>query len=223
MTPDTESPDRQTMAVDVACVGFGPATAGFLTRLSRRLADPALPPLESAAAPGMPLQVLCYERADDVGFGVSGVVTRARAIRAAFPDLDPAQIPMATRVADEKVLYLLDPLGASRRSVTLRAADRTLRAFHRVDGDAFALPWTPGFLHKSDGFVFSLGQLMQWMAGAGDGHRDRADLAGDPGGLRARRRGGQGGARGAPARPGRGPPGPARGELPAGHGRARRR
>jgi electron-transferring-flavoprotein dehydrogenase len=165
MISATENPDRQAMAVDVACVGFGPATAGFLTRLSRRLADPALPPLESAAAPGMPLQVVCYERADDVGFGVSGVVTRARAIRAAFPDLDPAQIPMATRVAEEQVLYLLDPLGASRRSVALRAADRTLRAFHRVDDAAFALPWTPGFLHKADGFVFSLGQLMQWMAG----------------------------------------------------------
>ena len=31
----------------------------------------------------MPPQVICYERADDIGFGVSGVVTRARGIRAA--------------------------------------------------------------------------------------------------------------------------------------------
>ena len=39
--------------------------------------------------PGMPPQVLCYERADDLGFGVSGVVTRGRGIRATLPDLDP--------------------------------------------------------------------------------------------------------------------------------------
>jgi electron-transferring-flavoprotein dehydrogenase len=152
------------MDVDIACVGFGPATAGFLTTLSRRLADASKPTLESAASPGMPLQVLCYERADDVGFGVSGVVTRARAIRATFPDLDPSQIPMAAPVKDEKVLYLLDPVGASRRSVMLRAADRTLRAFHRIEEHSFELPWTPGFLHKGDGLIFSIGQLLQWMA-----------------------------------------------------------
>ncbi|HET6411631.1 MAG TPA: 4Fe-4S binding protein [Anaeromyxobacter sp.] len=158
-------PSRQSLDVDIACVGFGPATAGFLTTLSRRLADASRPPLPSLASPGLPLQVVCYERADDAGFGVSGVVTRARAIRAAFPDLDPAQIPMAAPVREEKVLYLVDPVGASRRSVTLRAADRTLRAFHGVDHDSFELPWTPEFLHKTEGIVFSIGQLMQWMAG----------------------------------------------------------
>src|SRR5512139_1165859 len=110
--------ERQSMAVDIACVGFGPAMAGFLTTLSRRLGAADRPPLESAAAPGLPLQVVCYERADDLGFGVSGVVTRARGLRGAFPGLDLAQIPMAARVKDEKVLYLLDPVGASRRSRT---------------------------------------------------------------------------------------------------------
>ena len=69
----------------------------------------------------MPLQVLCYERADDIAAGVSGVVTRGRAIRASFPELDPSEIPMAVAVKQEKVLYLLDPIGASRRSRTLRA------------------------------------------------------------------------------------------------------
>src|SRR5512138_3682829 len=160
--------ERQSLAVDVACVGFGPATAGFLTTLSRRLARTDLPALESAASPGMPLQVVCYERADDVAFGVSGVVTRARGIRAAFPDLDASQIPMAARVADEKVLYLLDPVGASRRSAALRAADAAIRAARfalPVEDDALALPYTPAFLHKKDGFIFSMGQLMQWTAG----------------------------------------------------------
>ena len=32
--------DRQTLDVDIACVGFGPATAGFLATLSRHLVNP---------------------------------------------------------------------------------------------------------------------------------------------------------------------------------------
>ena len=156
------------MAVDIACVGFGPAMAGFLTTLSRRLAAADRPPLESAASPGMPLQVVCYERADDPGFGVSGVVTRGRGLRAAFPDLDPAQIPMAARVREEKVLYLLDPIGASRRSAALRTAEAALRAARfafKYAEHAVELPYVPAYLHKTDGFIFSMGQLMQWMSG----------------------------------------------------------
>ena len=164
-TPDApETPARQSMDVDIACVGFGPAMAGFLTMLSRRLADPDKPPLESAASPGMPLQVVCYERADDPGFGVSGVVSRARGIRSVFPDLDPTLIPMATKVSKEKVLYLLDPIGASRRSRALRAADASIRALMPLEAEAVELPWTPEFLHKQDGFIFSIGQLMQWLS-----------------------------------------------------------
>jgi electron-transferring-flavoprotein dehydrogenase len=84
--------ERQSMEVDLVCVGFGPATGGFLTTLSRAMQDPETQPfLVSKAVPGMPLQVVCYERADDIGFGVSGVVTRARGIRASFPDLEPGE------------------------------------------------------------------------------------------------------------------------------------
>jgi electron-transferring-flavoprotein dehydrogenase len=116
--------------------------------------------------PGLPLQVICYERADDIGFGVSGVVTRARGIRASFPGLDPEQIPMATPVANEKLVYLLDPTGASRRSLALRTGDRflkTFRRFLRVKHDALELPFTPSFLHKKDGLVLSIGQFNQWV------------------------------------------------------------
>jgi electron-transferring-flavoprotein dehydrogenase len=162
--------ERQRMDVDIVCVGFGPATAGFLTTLSKQLvnADPAAagPAVESAAVPGMPPQVLCYERADDIGFGVSGVVTKARALRATFPNLDQAQIPMAVPVGEEKVLYLLDPVGASRRSATLRAADAMIRTFKwalPVEHDALNLPWTPSFLHKDGGMILSMGQFMQWV------------------------------------------------------------
>ena len=172
------------MEVDIACVGFGPAMGGFLTTLARALTntdansssageqtlDPAAPTpdtppatLESRVMPGMPPQVICYERADDIGFGVSGVVTRARGIRASFPELDPAQIPMCTPVKAEKVLYLLDPTGASQRSFPLRTADKLLRACGLAKLEAYELPYTPPFLHKQDGLVMSLGQFNQWV------------------------------------------------------------
>jgi electron-transferring-flavoprotein dehydrogenase len=156
--------ERQTMDVDIVCVGFGPATAGFLTTLSRQLLNPdGTPAVESSVAPGMPLQVMCYERADDIGFGVSGVVTRARGIRASLPDLDPGQIPMAAPVRGEKVVYLLDPAGASRRSPLLKLGDRLIRllGLHRDCG--LELPYVPPFLHKTGGLVMSLGQFMQFI------------------------------------------------------------
>ncbi len=158
------------MDVDIACVGFGPATAGFLTTLSKQLAkaDPATagPAIESAVAPGMPPQVLCYERADDIGFGVSGIVTKARALRASIPDIEKAGIPMSAPVAEEKVLYLLDPHGASRRSPALRLADSLIRLTKWAlpfEHHALNLPWTPAFLHKDGGMVLSIGQFMQWV------------------------------------------------------------
>ena len=166
-SPTQTLPDRQRMDADIVCVGFGPATAGFLATLSKQLvtAD-GTPAVESAVMPGMPPQILCYERADDIGFGVSGVVTRARGLRASFPEFDPKQIPMAVPVAEEKVIYLLDPHGASRRSPPLRAADACLRAFKGLlplAHEALELPWSPAFLHKQGGLVLSLGQLMQWV------------------------------------------------------------
>ncbi|MGI9101459.1 MAG: hypothetical protein ACR2IF_03350 [Terriglobales bacterium] len=155
---------RDSVAVDIACVGFGPAMGGFLTTLSRALADGSL---QSSVAPGLSPQVICYERADDLGVGVSGVVTRARGIRASFPELNAAQIPMAARVKTEKMLYLLDTLGASRRSLGLRSADAMIRALKfllPVKDQALELPYLPEFLRKDDGFVLSIGQFNQWVA-----------------------------------------------------------
>jgi electron-transferring-flavoprotein dehydrogenase len=114
------------MEVDIACVGFGPATAGFLTTLTR--------------APELPLQVICYERAGDISFGVSGVATRARGIRASLPDLDIGQIPMAAPVKKEKVAWL-----HGQRAVEL--------------------PYIPSFLHKRGGMVMSIGQFLQFVGG----------------------------------------------------------
>jgi electron-transferring-flavoprotein dehydrogenase len=163
-----EACERPSMEVDVACVGFGPAMGGFLTTLTRELAEhPEDEAFTSRAMPGMPLQVMCYERADDLAAGVSGVVTRARGIRASFPELDLAGIPMAAAVKRERVLYLLDPVGASRRSAVLRFGDFFLRLGKKLwlKDDAFELPWTPGFLQKHGGLVMSIGQFNQWVAG----------------------------------------------------------
>ena len=139
---------RPSMDLDIVCVGFGPAMAGFLTTLSRE--------------PNLPLQVVCYERADDISFGVSGVVTRARGIRATLPDLDITRIPMATPVTSERLVYLLDPIGASRRSAALRTADALARATRQVDHSAIELPYIPEFLHKRGGLVMSIGQFLQF-------------------------------------------------------------
>jgi electron-transferring-flavoprotein dehydrogenase len=157
------------MRVDIVCAGFGPATAGFLTTLGRAvLNEDGTARLESRAVPGLPLQVMCFERADDLAAGVSGVVTRARGIRASFPGLAEAGVPLSHRVTREEVVYLLDPVGASRRSRPLRAIDALVRAAGGLIGvkdHGVRLPWIPPFLHKHDGFVLSLGQFNQWVAG----------------------------------------------------------
>jgi electron-transferring-flavoprotein dehydrogenase len=161
--PDCTHP---VLEVDIACAGFGPATGGFLTTLTSAWNDnPADPALESRVSPGMPLQVLCYERADDLAAGVSGVVTRAVGIRSSFPQLDPAEIPMASPVIRERVFYLLDPIGASRRSAPLRFADSFLRLGKGLwlKDSACELPWTPAFLHKKGGLILSIGQFNQWV------------------------------------------------------------
>ncbi|KPK65961.1 MAG: 4Fe-4S ferredoxin [Gemmatimonas sp. SG8_38_2] len=159
--------ERQNMEVDIVCVGFGPATGGFLTTLSRAMQDPQTQPLlMSRAVPGMPLQVVCYERSADIGFGVSGVVTRARGIRQSFPDLDPSQIPLAHAVTKEKLVYLRDPIGASRRPGGTRGLDvltATASPILRSAEQAVELPFIPDFMHKKDGYVLSIGQFMQWV------------------------------------------------------------
>ena len=158
-TPQVE---RQSMDADIVCVGFGPAMGGFLTTLAGKLMNPdGTPVAESKAMPGMPPQVICYERADDIGFGVSGVVTKGRAIRASFPEIDLSQIPMAAEVKEEKVAWLLDPVGASRRSGFIRLADAAVRPLSR--DHAFELPYVPPFLRKHGGMVLSIGQFNQWV------------------------------------------------------------
>ncbi len=156
------------MDVDIVCTGFGPATAGFLTTLNRAMAeDPSAEHFQSKTMPGMPLQVICYERADDIGFGVSGIVTEAKGIKASFTNEELSQIPMAHPVKHEEVYYLLDPVGASRRSWLLKIVDVALRIVGVIlpwfKDHAFRLPFIPPFMAKHGGWVLSMGQFTQWL------------------------------------------------------------
>lgn len=164
----SETTERSQIKVDIVGVGFGPAMGGFLTTLSRLiLNEDGTPHLESRVSPGLPLQVICYERAEGFGFGVSGAVTRARGIRASFPDKNLDEIPLSAKVSSEKLVYLLDPIGSSRRSLTLRLADRVIRALPRVArlrNSAVEMPFTPRVMRKHDGLVLSLGQFNQWVS-----------------------------------------------------------
>jgi electron-transferring-flavoprotein dehydrogenase len=156
------SVERMTMNVDVVCTGFGPAAAGFMHTLSKAIVDDnGQTVLESKAMPGMPLQVICYERADDLGFGVSGVVTKARGLRESLSEAELASIPMSTDVGKEEMLYLLDPHGASRRSTGVRMAD----AFQKLlsKDHAFKLPFIPPFIDKHGGKILTMGQFTQWV------------------------------------------------------------
>lgn len=162
--------ERQKMEADIVCVGFGPATAGFLTTLANSLMnDDGTPLFESKVMPGMPLQIMCYERADDIGFGVSGIVTKAQAIRASFPGVDLTQeIPNAVEAVAEKVVYLFDHTGASQRSAGTKFVDAVFKGGRFAMGrgpEAVELPWIPPFLRKEHGVVMSMGAFMSW-AGA---------------------------------------------------------
>ncbi|MBN1478989.1 4Fe-4S ferredoxin [candidate division KSB1 bacterium] len=153
---------RQAMDVDIACVGFGPATAAFLTTVSRELLnEDGTPKLLSQKMPGMPLQIMCYERADDISFGVSGVVTKAKAIRQSFPDLTVEDISMAQEIKKEKMVYLLDPVGASRRSTVHNFLDSLLKPVAK--NHAIESPFIPGGMNKHGGLLFSIGQFNQWV------------------------------------------------------------
>ena len=160
--------DRQVMETDIVVTGFGPASAGFLLTLAPELAktkDDGTPLYESKVMPGMPLQVMCYERADDTGFGVSGIVTKADAIRKTFPGVDLAkEIPNAANVAGEETAYLFDHLGCSKRSFGTKFID----ACFKVGGvimkggkyNARELPFTPPFMDKRGGLVLNMGSFM---------------------------------------------------------------
>ena len=173
--------------------------------------------------PGMPPQVLCYERADDIGFGVSGVVTRgartARQLSRSRPDADPhgragrgGEGPLSAR-SDRREPALAGPCAL---------ADACIRAFEGLlpfEHEAVELPWSPAFLHKTGGLVLSMGQFMQWVGAQVQSTGTVQIWPGTPVSRSADR--GRQGRRRAPARPGCGQARQAGRRLHAGHGHPR--
>lgn len=165
-----EHVERANMEVDVVCVGFGPAAAGFLYTLSKKVCDEnGNIVLKSRVSEGAPLQVLCYERADDLSFGVSGVVSKARAIKESLSANELSEIPLLSEVSNEKLVYLLDPHNASRRPLPMKIFDGCLKAVKHIpflySNFAFTSPVIPPFMNKHGGYVFSIGQFLNFMAG----------------------------------------------------------
>ena len=169
---ETDNIERQTMETDIVVTGFGPAAAGFLNTLGPELMktkEDGTPLYESKAMPGMPLQVTCYERADDVGFGVSGIVTKGEAIKSTFPDLDLAkEIPNAIEVKQEKLAYLFDHLGCSKRALGTKFTDLCFKLGGVImkggEHKARELPFIPPFMDKQPGYILNMGAFMGWAA-----------------------------------------------------------
>ncbi len=193
------------MDVDIACVGFGPATAGFLAALAPHiLNEDGTPALESPSAPGLPLQVVCYERADDIGvrrFGRGDA--GARHSRKAW--LDPARDAHGGGGAGGEGGV---PARPDRRQPPFGdAEDRRPGAAGVGAGAGFGVraalrPAVPA--KSAAAWCCRSGQFMQQRGRRADGLRHGADLAGNAGGGSADRRR-QSRARHPPGRPGRGP------------------
>lgn len=151
---EIESPELE---VDIACVGFGPAQAGFLYKLSSLLDKEG----------SKPLNIVCFERSSVVGSGVSGVVTKAEAIQGTLGLQKLLKVNGITKVEEEKLLYLFDYLKVSKRSFLLKAVDYFLEQLERLKKDkskSFKIPFIPSFFSKKDGYAFSISSFLSFIA-----------------------------------------------------------
>ena len=160
---------RQTMDVDIACAGFGPAMGGFLTTLthswSEHPADPAFAEQGRAghAAPGTLLRArrrYCRrgQRRGDACAKASAPAFR-RSIQPRFPW--PRRSPRSAF----SIYWTPSAPAAVRRTLACgRFYASALESWVlRLDHDAFELDWTPAFLHKKAGWCCRIGQFNQWV------------------------------------------------------------
>ena len=145
--PDPPNLDRPSMEVDIACAGFGPAMGGFLTTLTHAWTRiPPIPPSRARSRPACPCRSSATSAPTILPPASAAWSPAPRAFAPAFPVSIPPKSPWPPRSRSERVLYLLDPIGASRRSSLLRLGDFFLRLFGqapRLKDHAFELPWTP--------------------------------------------------------------------------------
>ena len=175
-------PERQTMDVDIVCVGFGPATAGFLTTLSNQLVNPdGTPAIESRASrPAIAGDVLRAGRRYRVRGFRSGHAG-ARHSGQAAGSRPRRRFPWRRRCGRRRSCTCSTrwaPAGG-RLPCGSRTPGSTRWGWHQFH--AIELPYVPEFLHKHGGLVMSLGQFMQFVGGHLSCHGHGADLAGDAG------------------------------------------
>jgi electron-transferring-flavoprotein dehydrogenase len=111
------------MEFDVLVIGAGPGGLAAAIRLKQLNAE---------------LSVCVVEKGGEVGAHIlSGAVLEPRALRELFPDCDPAQIPLATPVTQDRFLFL-------------------------TEKRAFKMP-TPPQMHNAGNYIVSLGNVVRWL------------------------------------------------------------
>src|SRR5262245_21123064 len=100
----TEAPDAEAVPMDVLFVGGGPAGFAGAIELARLVRADA----EAGGTLGT-LEIAVLEKAAQPGeHCLSGAVVNPRALRALFPDLPEAELPLRAAVAEEAVFVLTE-------------------------------------------------------------------------------------------------------------------
>jgi electron-transferring-flavoprotein dehydrogenase len=114
---------REAMEFDVLVVGAGPGGLSAAIRLKQLNPE---------------FSVCVVEKGGEVGAHIlSGAVLEPRALLELFPECDPALIPLATPVTDDRFMFL-------------------------TETKSFKLP-TPPQMHNHGNYVVSLGNVVRWL------------------------------------------------------------
>ncbi len=114
---------RETMEFDVLVVGAGPGGLAAAIRLKQLNPD---------------ISVCVVEKGGEVGAHIlSGAVLEPRALNELFPECDPALIPLATPVKQDRFMFL-------------------------TATKAYKLP-TPPQMHNHGNYIVSLGNVVRWL------------------------------------------------------------